>query len=80
MRSLKVAILVAFAFALSGCFATWLSVTPPANLMTKCPETLPTLTDGTGKDIVLTMRDWASEYHDCKTRHNGLVDAINEKP
>jgi hypothetical protein len=36
------------------------------------------LTDGTGKDVILTMRDWASQYHECKTRHNGLVDAINE--
>jgi len=24
------------------------------------------------------MKDTASIYHDCKTRHNGLVDAINE--
>jgi len=46
--------------------------------LTRCPQELPMLTDGTGKDVVLTMRDWASQYHDCKTRHNGLVDAINE--
>lgn len=46
--------------------------------MTKCPQTLTTLTDGTGKDVILTMRDWASTYHDCKTRHNGLVDAIED--
>lgn len=51
-------------------------VWPPQNLMAKCPPTLPLLTDGTGKDVALTMSDWASQYHDCKTRHNGLIDAI----
>jgi hypothetical protein len=66
------------ALTLSGCFGTLLQVKPPENLMTKCPKALPMLTDGTGKDVILTMRDWASQYHECKTRHNGLVDAINE--
>jgi len=46
--------------------------------MVKCPTSLTLLTDGTGQDVVLTMRDWSTTYHDCATRHNGLVDAINE--
>lgn len=46
-------------------------------LLTRCPETLPPLTDGTGGEITLTMNDWAWQYHDCATRHNGLVDALN---
>lgn len=44
--------------------------------MTKVPETLPKLTDGTGQDVVLTMRDWASLYHECRVRQHGLIDAI----
>tara|TARA_R110002012_G_scaffold321621_2_gene550186 strand:- start:21251 stop:21397 length:147 start_codon:yes stop_codon:yes gene_type:complete len=48
--------------------------------MKRCPETLPYLTDGTGGDVTLTMDSWASQYHDCATRHNGLVDSIEGKP
>lgn len=46
--------------------------------MKKCPTALPLLTDGTGQDVVITMRDWSTTYHDCATRHNGLVDALDE--
>ncbi|GHB32869.1 hypothetical protein GCM10009038_34750 [Salinicola rhizosphaerae] len=49
------------------------------NLKRKCPTTLPALTDGTGGDVVLTMQAWASLYHGCATRHNGLVDALDAK-
>lgn len=65
-------------FLLSGC-----STPPPvrqevdqSSLLLKFPESLPLLTDGTGRDIVLTMREWASMYHECRIRHNGLVDAV----
>lgn len=46
--------------------------------MVKVPQTLPLLTDGTAQDVTLTMRDWASQYHECRIRQHGLVDAINE--
>ena len=48
------------------------------NLLTKCPETLPELSDGTGQTGALVIKQTASIYHDCKTRHNGLVDAVKE--
>jgi|GEM_PF-1259717 len=44
--------------------------------MVKCPKTLPELTDGTGEDVTLTMREWAKQYHRCAIPHNGLVEAI----
>lgn len=46
--------------------------------MQRCPQTLPRLADGTGGAVMIAMRDWASQYHDCATRHNGLVDAIQQ--
>lgn len=46
--------------------------------MTKVPETLPEMTDGTGKEIGRTMNLWASQYHECRIRQHGLIDAINE--
>lgn len=46
------------------------------NLLMKCPPALPQLGDGTGRDVLVTMREWASQYHDCATRHNGLVDTL----
>ncbi|WP_422676033.1 Rz1-like lysis system protein LysC [Billgrantia aerodenitrificans] len=63
---------------LSACSTT----PPPAalpiqqSLLQRCPVELPELTDGTGGDVALTMSAWASQYHRCATRHNGLVDAI----
>lgn len=44
----------------------------------KCKETLPELNDGTGGEVLVTMTQWAAIYHDCKTRHNGLVDAVKQ--
>lgn len=46
--------------------------------MVKVPMTLPNLTDGTGKDVVLTMQAWGNQYQECRIRQHGLVDAINE--
>ena len=46
------------------------------NLMAKCPRQLPTLSDGEAGTVLTTMKQWAGQYHDCATRHNGLVDAI----
>lgn len=46
--------------------------------MIKVPMTLPPLTDGTGQDVILTMRDWASLYHECRIRQHGLIDALEQ--
>lgn len=46
------------------------------NLLVKCPAQLSQLSDGTGREVVLTMKEWAETYHDCAARHNGLVDAV----
>ncbi|WP_347429982.1 hypothetical protein [Thioclava sp.] len=46
--------------------------------MTRCPETLPTLSNGEAGTVLRTMTEWASQYHDCATRHNGLIEAIGE--
>lgn len=54
------------------------SVEIPANLMAKCPETLPEFSDGNADTAASVATQTASIYHDCKTRHNGLVDAVSE--
>jgi hypothetical protein len=46
--------------------------------MTRCPETLPTLSSGEAGTVLRTMTEWASQYHGCATRHNGLIEAIGE--
>ena len=48
------------------------------NLLTRCPATLPTLSNGEAGTVLRTMTEWASQYHDCATRHNGLIEAIRE--
>lgn len=48
----------------------------PAALLVKCQPGLPLLRDGTAADVALTMADWASQYHDCRILHDGLVDAL----
>lgn len=45
-------------------------------MLVKCPEELTQLSDGTGRSVVLLIKDVAAAYHDCKVRHNGLVDAV----
>ncbi|GAA0586919.1 hypothetical protein GCM10008997_39040 [Halomonas salifodinae] len=70
------------ATTLSAC-----STTPPPGadpiqqgLLRPCPATLPALTDGTGQDVALTLARWARQYHDCATRHNGLVELLEARP
>lgn len=46
------------------------------NLLVKCPERLSELTDGNGGTVVVAMKEWADTYHECATRHNGLVEAV----
>ena len=50
-----------------------------ANLIHKCDDTLPILDGNTGAEIAPLMVQWASQYHDCRLRHNGLVDAVTQK-
>ncbi|UYF99326.1 hypothetical protein [Halomonas sp. GD1P12] len=48
--------------------------------MQRCPSVLPLLTTGTGEDVALTMSEWAAQYQRCATRHNGLVNVLEETP
>ncbi|WP_422677906.1 Rz1-like lysis system protein LysC [Bisbaumannia pacifica] len=66
---------------LSACSTTPPPAAPPIQqtLLAPCPAQLPPLTDGTGGDIALTMASWASHYHRCATRHNGLVQALEQR-
>lgn len=63
----------------SGCSTRQPEAKPyQQSLLAKCPTTLPQLNDGEAGTILHTMADWASMYHECATRHNGLVDAIRK--
>lgn len=48
----------------------------PENLLVKVPKTLPTLTEGTGQDIVPVMAQWGTQYQECRIRQHSLIDAI----
>lgn len=48
------------------------------NLLVKCPDQLPEYADGQAGTAARVAAETAGIYHDCKTRHNGLVDAIIE--
>lgn len=76
---MKILAIVLAAICLSACSTPQLAEKPrqlQENLLAKCPVTLSQLTDGTGADVSLTMEEWAATYHDCATRHNGLVEAV----
>lgn len=45
--------------------------------MTKVPKTLPELNSGTGQEIGRVMNLWGSQYHECRIRQHGLIDAVN---
>ncbi|RQW71328.1 hypothetical protein EBB56_09210 [Halomonas sp. YLB-10] len=66
---------------MSGCSTTPPPAAPPLQqtLLTPCPTTLPPLTDGTARDVALTLRGWASQYHGCATRHNGLIESLDRR-
>ena len=68
-----------FLIVLTGCSAKP-EVVPQAtqqNLLTKCPSTLPYDYGTEGSDWMLMAKEWSSLYHECATRHNGLVDVLN---
>ena len=48
-----------------------------ANLLKKCQE-LSKHEGTTGKMVLLTLTNWASEYNECAARHNSLVDVVNQ--
>ena len=49
-----------------------------ANLLEKCPE-LSKHEGTTGKDVLYTLTNWATEYNECAARHNQLVDVVNDQ-
>jgi hypothetical protein len=49
---------------------------PQASLLARCPPELPPLTDGAAGDVLQTMTEWAAIYHDCRIRHDGLVEVV----
>lgn len=50
-----------------------------ANLLQECDDALPELNGNTGSEIAPLMIQWAAQYHECRLRHNGLVDAVKQK-
>jgi hypothetical protein len=49
------------------------------NLLVKCSSTLPYDYGTEGSDWMLMAKEWSQIYHECATRHNGLVDILNSK-
>lgn len=45
-------------------------------LLKKCPRELPYDYGTTGSEMLRLVKDWSSQYHDCATRHNGIVEVI----
>lgn len=74
-----VLLLGAILLTLTGCSAKP-EIVPKAiqqNLLAKCPSTLPYDYGTEGSDWMLLAKEWSSIYHECATRHNGLVDVLN---
>ena len=49
-----------------------------ANLLETCPE-LSKHEGTTGKDVLYTLTNWATEYNECAARHNQLVDVVKDQ-
>ncbi len=47
--------------------------------MVNCQPELPTLRDGTAGEVALTLVEWAAIYHDCRTIHSGLIEALQHE-
>jgi len=78
-RSLFIAMSASLMALLSACSTPQPAEKPRViqqGLLVKCPDQLSQLSDGTAGEVAVTMKEWASTYHDCKTRHNGLVDVL----
>ena len=49
-----------------------------ANQLQLCPDELPLVEGTTGADLTLALVQWGAIYHDCRLRHNSLVQTIKE--
>lgn len=80
MGTIKVLVLITL-LLFSGCTTYKVSSNNfEANLTVKCPETLPEVTGKNGKAVLNELaKEWSTTYHDCKTRHNSLVEAIESR-
>ncbi len=79
-RSLSISVFV-LSLMLSACSTqpSGVSLSPDQqNLLLKCPAVPAQLRNGKGQEMVLVIKELASIYHSCATRHNGLVDALQE--
>lgn len=47
----------------------------PANLTSPCPLLTP-LADGSGASVLRKLVEVSEYYHDCRRRHDALIDAI----
>lgn len=94
MKKIKlffVAILIAFAFAISGCSTVPVKNTPiieQQSLLQLCSTDTPIPTNFVinekgekvynGKELYTVLRDWQTYYNQCAAMHNQLVRTILE--
>lgn len=68
------------ALMMQGCsYLTPLQIRPPLidpTLTVRCPDTMPKAANGTRGEILNTWREAVEQYHDCRLRHDGLVDSV----
>ena len=63
----------------AGCGSTMSQKTEyQANQLQLCPDELPDVQGNTGADLTLALVQWGAIYHDCRLRHNSLVQTIKE--
>jgi len=64
---------------LMGCLPGRKTDIDQASLLQECPEYLPAISCKSGECIMTALRQWGSQYDECKTIHNGLVRALKNK-
>ncbi|AVJ18317.1 hypothetical protein CLM71_14815 [Serratia sp. MYb239] len=50
-----------------------------ANLLTRCPTTLPRLNSNTGAALTAALEEYRKIYPPCAARHNQLADEIEQR-
>ena len=77
LRAILVIALISLLIGCSDNVRVELAITQQS-LLTECPVILPSdyPMDGTG--YILLAKEWSSIYHQCATRHNALVQYIQE--
>lgn len=76
---MKLFIVMFALLTLGGCWSTMpQKVEYQANQFKPCPDELPLVDGNTGADLMLALTQWGAIYHDCKDRHNSLVQTIKE--